>query len=155
MKSIFEQLDPAMLGRAKKLVILGHIMQQLLPTQAHAHFHVVNINRDTLFVVATSPVWATKIRQLAPQLLKIIHNQRQANTQNANIRQLVPDTLRHIRVLTRPGQIQATLSAKPAAAHKIHRRLSPEAAALLAQTADYVCDDKLSQSLKRLSKHIS
>ncbi len=149
MKSIFEQLDPKLLIKSKNLSVLTHILQEVLPTQSHLHFQVVNINQHTLFVMTDTPVWATKLRQLAPVLIELLHKKRHNRAYNINLGQLIPETIRHIQVLTRPGQMVST---PPLRTIQNQRNISAQVATWLTQTADYINDAELSQALHRLSQ---
>ncbi len=154
MKSIFEQLDPGMLRRVKNLSLITHILRQTMPASMQLHFHVVKISQQTLSVLTDSPVWATKLRQLAPQMIKSLHAERLANTYKTQLNTVIPASLKHIQVLTRPAQISAQALTEAEKAPETQRYISKKTASLLTQTASFITDDKLSDVLKRLSRHI-
>jgi len=153
MKPIFEQLDPNMLSRVKNLSLLTHILQQALPVQAHSHFHVVNINQQTLFVLTDSPIWATKLRQLASDLIKSLQTERLNNAYKTQNSTFIPASLKHIKVLTRPAKIQPATADKSNKPIKYQRYISEQAALSLTRTADFIDDDNLSKALHRLATH--
>ena len=152
MKSIFEQLDATLLSKTRHLSALTSILRETLPPQSHGHFHVTRIDQHTLYVVTDSPVWATRLRQLAPDLLQTL---RQRSEKNAPGRAgaLIPENLQHLRVSTRPTQAQVPAAARASSVPDRRRNISQHSAAMLAQTAEYINDDRLSAALRRLSRH--
>ncbi len=158
MKPIFEQLSPGLLARSKNLSVLTQLLTDCLPGQVHGHFHVVKLDQHTLFIVTDSPVWATRLRQLAPQLINHLRINRSGQKHhkymaNINLQTLIPAGIRHIQVLTRPGQLITTPCSSPEHHQNYPRQLSPQAGKLLSQSADYINDGKLSESLRKLSRH--
>jgi len=142
-----------MLSRAKNLSLITHSLLQILPGSVHPHFQVVKITQQTLFVLTDSPVWATKLRQLAPELIKFLHTERLSSIRLTTLNTLIPVSLKHIQVLTRPAQIQpeAGLGCEKKSANQ--RYISSKSASLLAQTAGFIDDDRLSNVLRLLSRH--
>jgi len=142
-----------MLSRVKNLSLITHILRQAMPASIHPHFHVVKVSQQTLSVLTDSPVWATKLRQLAPELIKSLHAERLANTYKTQLNTIIPASLKHLQLLTRPVQIPAKEPIKTGPPPEKQRYISRKTASLLTQTASFINDDKLSDALQRLSRH--
>lgn len=119
---------------ANKLEKYSQLLKKTLPAECDSHFNVANIHNKTLIIVADSPVWTTRLRQLGPNILTIMKTQSN-------------EDLHHIKVITRRGPTVDN--------HKpfiIKRKLSSKASQLLEQTASFIQDDGLSKALVSLSK---
>ena len=120
-----------------KLERYSWLLKKTLPAECDIHFNVANIHNKTLVIVADSPVWTSRIRQLGPNILAIMKTQSN-------------EDLHHIKVITRRGP--TVDNHKPLG---IQRKLSTKASQLLEQTASFLPDDELSKALLRLSKRKS
>lgn len=140
MDSFNSRLDDSLKKRANELGRLTTLLRSELPPESDGHYQVANIRDRTLVILTDSPVWTTKLRQLGPRILTILHNSGKKN-------------ILHIRVFTRPEHSPAariTESAKPKP-----RQISHQSTELLKQTASYIEDDGLREALKKLVRHTS
>lgn len=48
------------------------VLHSLLPDELAPHCHTVNIISNTIVIETDSAVWATRLRYLAPELIKIL-----------------------------------------------------------------------------------
>ncbi len=150
MKSILQQLDPDLLTRARKLSVLTLILQEETPPQSHPHFQVVNINRHSLFVVTDSALWATKLRQLAPNLVNALLKRRDSPAYKIDLKTIIPENIKHIQIVTRP-EIANSGSWQKTEKTTRKRHLTPEVAAKLSQSASAISDERLKKALLKLS----
>jgi hypothetical protein len=118
---------------AKQQVLTDQV-RTLLPTPLNQQLVSAILNERTLSLLVHSPVWASRLRYLAPQL------QRQLRQQGVVIERIRP------RVVPEQGKEKRVSVRRPKA-------LSPENAELLRQTADALGDGPLQEALRRLSKH--
>jgi hypothetical protein len=88
--------------------------------------------------MADSPVWATRLRQLGPEVIAILQ-------QHGN------DGLQHVRVFSRPGRpAVVTVSTERVMPE---RHLSTESQRLITQTAAGIEDEGLRTALLKLAAH--
>ena len=154
MKPVFEQLTPKILRNAEKLLQINQLVHASLPASAQPHCRVSGIDAHTLRIVVDSPAWATRLRQLAPQILSELQKKRHSPCWGQDLARLIPEQLRHIRVISRPGQVEKPASRQNAQGRIQGRRtLSPQAAHMVQQTAAYIEDPRLRAALLRLAKH--
>ncbi len=60
--------NTSVLNHAHKLSRLQRWLENQLPDSIHKQCQIINFRDNTLFLAANSPVWATRLRFLAPQL---------------------------------------------------------------------------------------
>lgn len=137
MNTFSHLIDSKIKQTASKLERYSWLLKKALPTECDIHFNVANIHNKTLIIVADSPVWTSRLRQLGPNILAIMKTQSN-------------EDLHHIKVITRRGP--TVDNHKPLI---IQRKLSSEASQLLEQTASFMKDDELSKALLNLSKRQS
>jgi hypothetical protein len=119
--------------RARILLELEALLQELLPAPLKAHCRVLAVRDETLVLATSSPVWAARLRFHAPSLLKKLSNQKTVN-------------LRTVRVRVRPPE-------KTVAAPRRQAALRPGKAAATAiqQAAQTISDPGLKTALLRLA----
>ena len=137
MDSFSQQLDPKIRQTAQKLSKYTLLIKNALPPECFNHFNVANILNQTIVIVANSPVWTSRLRQLGPVILEAMRVQTSEN-------------LHHVKIITRHGP---TVDKHELPA--IKRKLSPEAGQIIKQTATYLNDEQLSDALLKLSRHQS
>jgi hypothetical protein len=110
-------------------------VQKLLPTPIDEQIESAVMHARTLTLWVNSPVWASRLRYLAPQLL------RQLKQEGFILDRIQP-------------RVQVQESHKPLR-RRIGRmvQLSPESAEALRHTADSLQDRPLREALMRLSRH--
>lgn len=108
-----------------------------LPSECNGHFHVANVRDGSLVIMADSPVWAARLRQLSPQMLAILQQHRKRK-------------LLHVRVFSRPNKPPVRAGTIPGRV-KYHREISPESRDLIKQAAVCVDDDGLRAALLKLA----
>jgi hypothetical protein len=113
---------------------LTHQVKALLPAPLDEQLLRAVINGRTLSLLVHSPVWASRLRYLAPQLL------RQLRQQGLTLEQLRP------RIVQEQGMERRNRRHRP-------KNLSAENAKLLRQTADALDKGPLREALRRLSRH--
>jgi hypothetical protein len=98
-----------------------------------SHVQVADLNADRLLIHADSAAWATRLRYLAPQILRCLHR--------------VPSltALRRIDIRVSPVAQPATPALHPAL-------LSRTSAAILETAADGIADPALRNALQRLAR---
>ena len=96
MKQINEQINPLFLQQTQKLAQFTKILRAVLPVECLNHVKVANIRNQTLMLVTDSPVWTTRLRQLSPQVLKFI----QENRATLNSTSEKADVIHHLRIST-------------------------------------------------------
>ena len=124
-----------LLQRARLLQLVAQRVKELLPAPLAKHCQPGNVVNDTLFMYVSSPVWATKLRYLAPALVKKLQEQS------------VTRQITQIRIVVRPD---VAVQGKERAATPL--RLSRANAELLRQAAETASTAKLSAALRRLAQ---
>jgi len=105
-----------------------------LPSPLNEQLLSAVLNSRTLTLLVHSPVWASRLRYLAPQLL------RQLRQQGLVIEQIRP------RIVPAQGAKRQTQARQPVV-------LSPHSAESLRQAADALKHGPLQEALRRLSRH--
>jgi len=145
MKPINEQISAKFIIQAKKLARYGRLLRTTLPVECHNHVEVANIRDQNLMLIADSPVWATRLRQLSPQILQFIRD----NTTDTDKSQII----HHVQISTRyhpfNGSEQQTLNTKNRPA--LH--ISNKTATMLSQSADSIDHPQLKSALQRIARH--
>jgi len=152
MKSILQQLDPQLCAKAKNLSVLTHILREETPAHSHSHFQVVNISKHSLNIVTDSSMWATKLRQLAPQLVAALHNKRSSKAYQLDLSRIIPENIQHIQIVTRPEQAGHLPISQADKVKKDPLQLSASVASQLASCAEFISDNTLKDALMKLSK---
>ena len=137
MDTFSHQLDPKIKQTALKLSKYTQLLKKALPPECENHFNVAKILNKTIVIVADSPVWTTRLRQLGQSVLETMNNQTQ-------------EDLHHIKIITRHGPVADNHNPK-----HIKRQLSTMAGDIIKQTASYCDDEELSNALVKLSRHKS
>jgi hypothetical protein len=122
-----------LMAGASALGKLDSMVRELLPPPLDEHCHVMSLRGDALVMAVDSPVWAARLRFLAPELVK----------QLAGIQTV---KLRTVQVRVRP------VDPPPAPQHKLRTPgLTAGNALALEQTAQGVRDAGLKAALLRLA----
>ncbi len=153
MKPVFEQINPEIRRKASALSAVTHFVQTLLPSQAHAHFHVSKLDTHCLTITVDNAVWATRIRQLGPQILQALGDERQRHPCGIDLASLISPQLRHIKVVTRPGAPPSAPapSRRRARSSATPPRLGASVCQRIAETAEAIRDESLKASLRKLA----
>jgi len=124
-----------LVNHARRLAALEGALLSVLPPEWKHHCTVANVQDQTLVVSTTSPVWAARVRLIAPQLME----QLQAQCPN--------EALRAVHVRIRP-RVETTR--KPNARRPV---LSSGSARLLLSVSKQCSDHGLGLALERLSRN--
>jgi hypothetical protein len=125
-----------LLRRAERSGQLTHDLRSLLPSPLASYCQVGDLTGHTLTIIATSPVWAAKLRYLQPTLLKAFRS----------ISSLSQATDINIKI----SKLSQPLP-NPTRSRKVH--MSSQSAEHIRQMADTIEDPALRESLLRLSRH--
>lgn len=139
LKTFDSQLNTSIRQQAHRLEQLTQILAKELPVECHSHFHVANVRDRLAVIMADSSVWAARIRQLSPEIIRILQQHGESK-------------LLHIRVFSRPGNSPVRVGSEPARV-KHERRISVKSRELLTQAAASVKDDGLRAALLKLAAH--
>jgi hypothetical protein len=131
------RLDERLKKRAQELNRLTLMLRNELPPEVDGHFSVANIRDRTLVIMSDSPVWATRLRQLGPQIVNILQNNGKKN-------------LLHIQVFSRPPS--SPVARPPEPPQRPARKLSQQSTELINQTASYIEDENLREAMLKLAK---
>ena len=137
MDTFSHQLDPKIKQTAQKLEMYTQLLKKALPPECENHFSVANVQQKSIVIVADSPVWTTRLRQLGQLILETMKTQSR-------------EDFHHVKIITRHGPIADIHDPKP-----VKRQLSPTAGNIIEQTASYLEDEQLSNALLKLSRHKS
>lgn len=137
MDTFSHQLDPKIRQTAQKLAKYTLLLKRALPPECENHFNVAKVLNKTIVIVADSPVWTSRLRQLGQLILDAMKTQSH-------------EDLHHVKIITRHGPVADNHEPKI-----VKRQLSPEAVNIIEQTASYLSDEQLSNALLKLSKHKS
>jgi hypothetical protein len=111
------------------------------------HVKVANIRDQNLMLIADSPVWATRLRQLSPQILQFIRD-------NAPRDEKV---IHHVQISTRyhptNGSGQQTLNKNNRPSDQPRLHISDKTATILSQSADSIEHPQLKSALLRIARH--
>jgi len=138
MKTLASQLDPALLARSRKYEKLTLLLRQHLPPECDNHYAVTNIHQQELVIVTDSPVWATRLRQLAPQIIALV---RQDLAQ-----------IQHVQIKTRLPATTARPAPGPAPNLAAKRQLSQRASQQIQSAAACISDETLKNALLKLAR---
>lgn len=140
MKTLGSQLNPTLLARSRRYEKLTLLLHQHLPPECDGHYAVTNIHQRELVIMADSPVWATRLRQLAPQILALT---RQDFAQ-----------LQHVQIKSRlPASVTAQTPASAAAKPRVRRQISLRASQQISSAASSITDRALKNALLKLARH--
>ena len=135
MDTFSQQISSKIRQTAVQLSKYTAILKNALPPECGPYFNVATIQNKTITIVADSPVWTTRLRQLGPLILEAM----KANT---------PQDLHHVKIITRHG----TTTVDNHTQKPVKRHLSSESGKVIEQTASYLDDEQLSNALRKLSK---
>ncbi len=124
-----------LMRRSRQLQLVARRVRNLLPAALARECQPGNVVNDTLYLYVSSPVWATRLRYLAPELVKELR--------------LRPEMGRisKIRIVVQPEAIiQEEVPAAPPP------QISPANAELLDQAAATAATPRLSAALRRLAR---
>ncbi len=136
MKPLSRLLDPALLARSRRYDRLSLHLRQSLPAECDGHYAIAGIHQQELVIVVDSPVWATRLRQLAPQILALASEQQTA--------------LHHIQIKTRLPNAEPLRITPPV--RSVKRQLSPRASQQLSSAAAGIADPSLKNALLKLAR---
>ena len=136
MDTFSQQISPKIKQTALKLSKYTLLLKKALPPECEHYFNVASIVNKTITIVADSPVWTSRLRQLGPLILETMKSQSQ-------------EELHHVKIITRHG----TTTVDNHNSRTVKRHLSTEAGELIEQTASYLEDEQLSNALRKLSRH--
>ena len=120
--------------RARTLMELGILLQELLPAPLNEHCRVLAIKDETLIIASHSPVWAARLRFHAPLLVKQLSDHQTVK-------------LRTVLVRVRPPEKTSPTTPRRQAA----LRPGKTGAAALQQAAQSISDPGLKTALLRLA----
>jgi len=124
-----------LVSRARTLMDLEALLQELLPAPLKEHCRVLAIRDETLILATNSPVWAARLRFHAPLLVKQLSDRGTVK-------------LRTVRVRVRPPE---KALAPPPVRRQAALRPGKSGAAALQQAAQTVSDPGLKTALLRLA----
>ena len=139
MDTFDSQLNSSIRQQAHRLGQLTHILTSALSVECHGHFHVANVRDRQVVIMTDSPVWATRLRQLSPEIVAILQ-------------QHGHDRLLHVRVFSRPAKPTARVSSTSKRTAP-ERHISPKSQNLISQTAADIEDEGLRAALLKLAAH--
>ena len=137
MDTFSHQLDPEIKQTALRLANYTRLLKKTLPPECENHFSVANVVNRSIVIVADSPVWTSRLRQLGQSILETMKDHTDLD-------------LHHVKIITRHGPVPDIHHTK-----HVKRQLSPMAGNIIEQTASYLDDEQLSNALLKLSKHKS
>lgn len=129
---ILEQAHLPVIERARRLTRLERAVLQSLPAELAAHCKVANLKNETLVLATSSPVWAGRLRFVAPDLIKQLKCQFSLE-------------IRSVELKIQPESVDIQPVKKPPL------QMSLRSATLLAQTAEAVGHPPLQEALLRLA----
>jgi len=158
MKTLNEQINPKFINQAKKLEKYTALLRKILPAECLNHVKVANIRDQNLMLIADSPVWTTRLRQLSPQILRSLHD----NPVNDELSSDNFSIIHHVQISTRyqPSGHQSTdlygnsgieNSTQKKPRHTL--QISSKTAELLSQSANSINDPQLKKALLRVASH--
>ncbi len=140
LTQLFQQSQfERMVVRSKQLASLNRHLETHLPAPLAQHCHIANYRDNELVLVADNATWATRLRYLAPDLITAL--------QKTPVFKGLKNV--HCRVAQPSASSPASATQTDA---PISRHISTQSAEILKATADSVSDEKLSESLLRLSQ---
>ncbi len=134
MRTINASLDPQLLAKARRLDHLTLLLRQNLPPECDGHYHVANIKNRTVFIITDSPVWTTRLRQLAPVIVTLLTDNDVSNVQHVHVSSRI-----HYK------------TAPPPKPKLVKRKLSDASAELINQSSTYITDSRLKEALLKLA----
>jgi len=134
MDTFSHLIDSSIKQTVIKLEKYTWLLKKTLPAECDTHFNVANILNKTMVIVTDSPVWASRLRQLGPDILAIMKTRSK-------------EELHHVKVITRRGPTVDRHRPRI-----IKRTLSTSSRHLIEQTASFLNNEELSKALLNLSK---
>lgn len=165
MKSLTEQIHPNIVRQAKKLSKITQFLHIFLPVECHQHVRVGGINRQVLTLISDSPVWTTRLRQLSPQMLKHLNENKNALADCIDAAPFQTNTnhspsdaqllIQHIQVNTRFSNHRESAEERVKRVRSKRPAFSQGSAMILSRAADDIKHERLKASLKKLAGHAS
>jgi hypothetical protein len=144
MKPVSAQIDPKYVAQTRKLDQYTQLLRNILPVECYSHVKVANIRRQMLMLITDSPVWTTRIRQLAPQILSYVNENRPS--------EMTP-SIHHIQVNTR-YQKNNTVNDNNAGKTRRHKPvISKNTSEMLVQSARTISHEGLRKALLKIAHH--
>ncbi len=135
MQAFSAKLDPRLRQQARRLQQLSALLQRRLPAECLGHFHVAAIRNHTLHIITDSPVWTTRLRQLAGDIVDIVQNNPVA-------------PVRHVQISSRIHYQPVRPPARPV----VQRHMSQRSREHILQAAAGIGDPALREALGRLAR---
>jgi len=148
MKPINEQINPEFVQMSEKLAQYTRILQKILPIECQIHVQVANIRQQSLMLITDSPVWTTRLRQLSPQILQFLHDNRSSYITADN-----KDVIHHIQISTRYKKNESDEQQAAAKKERIIPTISEKTSDLLSQSANSMENQQLKDALLRIASH--
>jgi hypothetical protein len=154
MKPINEQINAKYVIQAKKLAQITRLLHQILPFECQNHVVVANIRNHNLVLIADSPVWTTRLRQLSPQILQFIRENSSSIDTSINKEQII----HHIQISTRyhashANNMQADKQTASSTRQRVNPQISEKTAELLSQSANSIKHQQLKNALLKIASH--
>ncbi len=158
MKPLNEQINPKIVTKVRKLTQYTHLLHKILPIECRQHVEVANIRNQILMLIADSPVWTTKLRQLSPQILQFLRdNPLQSELGPEHTAPIQEPLIHHIQISTRynAAQVNQSTCSQRLSDRKKKKKLqiSEKTAEVLAQSADSISHPQLKASLLKIASH--
>jgi len=139
MKTLSSQLDPVLLARSRRYEKLTLLLRQHLPPECDNHYAVTGIQQQELIIMADSPVWATRLRQLAPDIIALVRQ---------HIAQI-----QHVQIKSRFASAPLPLTKSAVKTSTSRRQLSQRAGHQITSAASCISDEELKNALLKLARH--
>lgn len=151
MKPLNEQLAPGLVIHARKLQHFTRLLHKILPVECRNHVEVANIRQKNLILVTDSPVWTTRMRQLAPQILQFINEHETELGDSTDKPDSPKPVIHHIQIQTRYHSTDK--HEKQSSSRRKRPRISDKTAELLSRSANSIDDPKLQNALLKIARH--
>lgn len=66
--------------KANQIIVLGKILENLLPSEIIPYCQVMNVSRQTLILQLDNATWAMRVRYLTPNLIEAFSQQKMSIT---------------------------------------------------------------------------
>jgi hypothetical protein len=162
MKTLNEQINPVLVSQAQKLTKITQFLRKVLPVECYKHVQVANIRQQVLMLITDSPVWTTRLRQLSPQILQYITENRQQfeaclNIHGQNSSHISEATnkqpIHHIQISTRYHNQHSNENPAFAKKHSHNLKISKKSSELLSQSANAITHPQLKTALLKLAQN--
>ena len=143
MKPLNEQINPKIIAQAKMLDQYTRILHKILPIECRNHVQIANIRQQNLMLITDSPVWTTRLRQLCPQILLFLQENKTENEQ----------IIHHIQISTRYQNNSAGEPRTSVKKDRLKPSITEKTANLLSQSANSIGDQRLKEALLRVARN--